>query len=100
MANESGNLLLDSLPARERDRLLGDMEMVPMTIRDVIAEPGQPMDRVYFPVDGIISTLTLLPNGDAIEAASAGWEGMAGAEVFLGAPGPENVRLVCQIDGK
>ena len=100
MAEESGNLLLDNVPVEERARLLARMELVPLEVRDNLAEPGWPMRRVYFPVDGIISTMTILTDGTAVEAATVGYEGMAGIEVFLGAPGTENVRLVCQVDGK
>jgi CRP-like cAMP-binding protein len=93
------NLLLESLPPDERRALLERMEHKPIHLRDMLAEPGRQMDRVYFPTDGIISTLTVLAEGGAIEAATVGWEGMAGVEVFLGASGPDNVQLVCQVDG-
>jgi CRP-like cAMP-binding protein len=97
--DKSGNLLLDTLPAAERDRLVAQMNHEPIKLRQMLAEPGRPMDRVYFPTDGIISTLTVLGLDGAIEAATVGWEGMAGVEVFLGASGPDNVQLSCQVDG-
>jgi CRP-like cAMP-binding protein len=99
MSDSPRNLLLDGLPEVHRDDLLSRMEFVPMELRDPLAEPGRPMPYVYFPTDGIISTLTVLDDGHLIEAATVGWEGMAGIEVFLGAAGPDNVRIVCQVDG-
>jgi CRP-like cAMP-binding protein len=98
--NGSGNLLLDLLPPQERARLLELMESVPLAMRDVLAEPGRPMPTVYFPVDGIVSFLTTLGVGQAVEAASVGWEGMVGVEVFLGGEGTDNIKIVCQVDGK
>jgi CRP-like cAMP-binding protein len=100
MTERSGNLLLDSLDGDVRQSLLERMEVTPMHLRDMLAEPGRPMDRVYFPMDGIISTLTVLGEGGAVEAATVGWEGMAGVEIFLGAGGPDNVQLICQVSGE
>jgi CRP-like cAMP-binding protein len=96
---KAGNLLLDSLPEDELGRVLAQMEKRDIHIRDLLAEPGRPMERVYFPTDGIISTLTVLPSQGAIEAATVGWEGMVGIEVFLGADGTDNTQLSCQVDG-
>jgi CRP-like cAMP-binding protein len=40
---------------------------------------------VYFPHRGVISMLTVMPDGSAVESATVGPEGMAGIPVFLGA---------------
>ena len=48
----------------ERDRLLYD--------------PGDRIDTVYFPHDGVISLMTLMRNGAAIESSTIGREGAQG----------------------
>jgi CRP-like cAMP-binding protein len=99
MNGPSGNLLLDTMPEADRNAVLDRMERKAIELRQILAEPGRPMTQVYFPTDGIISTLTVLPGGGAVEAATVGWEGMAGVDVFLGGDGSSNNQLVCQVDG-
>ncbi|WP_337907109.1 hypothetical protein [Iningainema tapete] len=43
------------------------------------------MEYVYFVNYGVVSMLNLMENGDVVEVATVGNEGMAGLPIFLGA---------------
>jgi len=77
------NFLLASIPPRELRRLEPFLQPYTMAIRDVMQEPGQPMPWVYFPLTGIASLVTTMENGDTVEAATVGNEGMIGLPMFL-----------------
>jgi CRP-like cAMP-binding protein len=47
--------------------------------------PGRQIRSVYFPVTAVVSLLTTMNDGDAVEIATVGSEGMVGVPVFLGA---------------
>src|SRR5947209_11971055 len=80
-----GNRLLAALPASEGRRLLADLEVVPLSARAVLHQPGQPLAYVYFPTSGVVSMLAVMANGGHIEVGVAGREGMAGLPALPGA---------------
>ena len=84
-ADDRGNRLLDLLPAADRRRLLDHMELVELDLRQPVYEPGKPIEYVYFPLTTVISMLAVMDDGQAVEVATMGNEGMAGLPVFLGA---------------
>lgn len=79
------NRILAALPPDERERLLPSLDRVTMEFRNVVFEPNEPIEHVWFPEDAVISILGLMEDGSAIETATVGCEGMAGVPVFLGA---------------
>ena len=72
------NRLLATLPAEDR-RLIAP-HLVPMDLErgHLLYDPGDMIDSVYFPHDGVISLMTLMENGAAIESATIGCEGALG----------------------
>jgi CRP-like cAMP-binding protein len=74
----AANELLAALPADVLRRLTPGLELVPLSVKDVLHQPGQPIDYVYFPGGGFVSELTVLETGDMVEVATIGREGMAG----------------------
>jgi CRP-like cAMP-binding protein len=56
------------------------------------------LPRVYFPLNGVVSLMTIMDNGDAIEFATVGNEGMIGLPVFLGS-GSMPSQALSQIPG-
>ena len=92
------NRILASLPKAEYRRLQPDLKLVPLVYRASLHEPGEPMPYVYFPNTGVISMLTVLDSGDAIEIATVGNEGMTDLSVFLGVE-ESDARLLVQVAG-
>jgi len=77
------NRLLTALPKEEYERLQPHLELVSMSLKQVIYEPNEPLRHVYFPKNGVISLLTVMEDGNAVEVATVGNEGMVGLPVFL-----------------
>jgi hypothetical protein len=48
-----------------------------------LARPSQLMPRVYFPVGAVVSLLTMMRDGSAMEIAMVGREGLVGIPVLL-----------------
>jgi CRP-like cAMP-binding protein len=72
------NFLLRALSAPDRDRLAPHLEVVSVPIRQFLHRPGDTLDFVYFPESGFCSELTVLENGDMVEIATVGREGVVG----------------------
>lgn len=72
------NRLLAALPPDELARVTPQFTKVDMDRGRTLCEPGDPIEHVYFPVTGVISIMTLMENGAAIESAMIGPEGAFG----------------------
>ena len=81
----SGNRLLDALPRAEYERIRPHLEGVPVAARQVVSEADGPIPHVYFPTGGVISLVSFMDRGAAVEIATIGREGLVGLPVFLGA---------------
>ncbi len=93
------NLLLSNLSAEVRDRLMDDSRLEHLDLAKVLFEPGQPIEYVYFPLSGVISLVTILIEGDLIEMATVGCEGLVGAPMTYDPAKGSNARGVSQIEG-
>ena len=78
------NRLLDALSKKEYQRLLPDLEPVPLAFGDILYEPGDTIGHVYFPDNGIISLLSKVERQKVLEVGIVGNEGVAGLPVVLG----------------
>jgi len=78
------NHLLAALPKKVLDRLLPDLELVPMPLGKVVCESGDTMRHVYFPTDSIVSLLYVMENGASAEISVVGNEGIVGIALFMG----------------
>src|SRR2546421_390803 len=92
------NRILAALPAADQKRLFGNLVLVPLQIKTVLFEPGAPIDAVYFPLDGVISLVTALQDGNIVEVATIGNEGIVGVPNVTG--GSLAVRGICQVAGR
>lgn len=78
------NWLLRGLPANEHDLLFPHLERVTLDTGRVISDVNTPIDYVYFPENGVISSVSVMADGSAVETATIGPEAMAGIAVFHG----------------
>jgi CRP-like cAMP-binding protein len=88
------NALLAALPAAEYARLASDLELVPLTLGQVLYESGQTMSHAYFPIDCIVSLLYVMKNGESAEIAVVGNEGMIGIALFMGGESTQSRAIV------
>jgi CRP-like cAMP-binding protein len=78
------NHLLAAFPEPEYERVVPDLELVPMPLGEVLSEPGREMQYVYFPTTCIVSLLYILKDGASAEIAVVGNEGIVGISLFMG----------------
>ncbi len=62
----------------------------------VLAEAGEEIESVYFPLGGMISIVVVMKDGKAIETATVGRDGVFGAMVGFG-PYVSKVRAIVQM---
>jgi CRP-like cAMP-binding protein len=72
------NELLGALEPAARERIEPHLEQAPFKLGDVVCEAGGALHHAYFPEGCVLSLLTALENGDAIETANIGREGAFG----------------------
>lgn len=78
------NQLLAALPTADYERLLPNLEFVPLPLGLALYEPGGRLGYVYFLTAGIVSLLYVLEDGASAEIALTGCEGMVGISLFMG----------------
>lgn len=93
------NRLLASLGAEDLSRLNGLLTFTELEKGRLLYDPGDSIDTVYFPHDCVISLMTLMENGAAIESATIGREGAFGLNV-VGQPRQSLVRAIIQVPGR
>jgi CRP-like cAMP-binding protein len=72
------NKLLQALPAAEQALIAPHVAQVELERGRLLYDPGDIIDHVYFPHDGVISLMTLMDSGAAIESTTIGPEGALG----------------------
>ncbi len=72
------NRLLASLSAEDYGLIAPNLAQVDLERGRLLYDPGDDIETVYFPQDGVISLMTLMENGAAIESATIGREGALG----------------------
>jgi CRP-like cAMP-binding protein len=82
--NPRQNHLLAALPAEDYERLLPELELVPMPLGWVVYESGRQVSYLYFPTTCIVSLLYVMENGASAEIAITGNEGLVGISLLMG----------------
>ena len=78
------NHILASLPAKDYQRLLPDLELVEMPLGWTMSESGDHVNFLHFPTSGIVSLIYSLEDGSSSETALIGNEGLVGISIFMG----------------
>jgi len=73
-----GNRLLGALEPASRKRIDPHLQPVVLKLGAVVCEAGGLLKHAYFPQGSVLSLLTVLENGSAIETANIGREGAFG----------------------
>lgn len=94
---QTNNRLLRSLTSADHQAL--SRHMRPMTFKQgaVLYQPEDPVDWVYFPEEGLVSLLSVMISGLAVETAVVGREGGVGFLEAVGA-GVTFSRALVQVD--
>lgn len=90
------NKLLSSLARDHFEMLSAHMTSEFLQQGAILTEAGDEVDFVYFPHNGMLSLLSVLNDGNAVETAMVGREGVVGAMAGLGLY-RSRVRVVVQL---
>jgi CRP-like cAMP-binding protein len=91
------NRILRQLSATELTSVQPWLTSMDLRSNHVLYAPGQPIERVYFPLSGMISLLAVMQTGEAIETGIVGADGLAGGEAAIN--GHHYGQLTVQLDG-
>jgi len=92
------NRLLASLPQAEYETLLPDLHAVQIQHKQWLSRPSESIEHVYFPRGAVVSMLVPMEDGQSVEGATIGLEGLAGLAVFLGDDTTDD-EVICQVAG-
>ncbi len=92
------NRILAALPRADYARLSPHLQRVEIVTGAILQEEAERQDHVFFPESGILSLVSSLENGEQIEVAGVGNEGMVGVSVFLGVPAAP-IQVISQVPG-
>jgi CRP-like cAMP-binding protein len=90
------NRFLAYLPEATYRRLEPVLELVSLTSGQILYEARAPIEYAYFPMGAVLSALTVMEDGNAIEVATIGNEGMVGHYGFGGMRSPH--RMIVQVE--
>ncbi|HKS27570.1 MAG TPA: Crp/Fnr family transcriptional regulator [Pyrinomonadaceae bacterium] len=79
------NRLLACLPEEELERLSPQLERVELDHGQHVIVPDEPIRDIYFPLNCLLSLVTILEDGSSVESGTIGREGMSGVPVLLDA---------------
>lgn len=82
---KTANRLLSVLQPSDFSQVATTLARVKLRPKQVIYKPHAPLDYIYFPEDTVLCLLTLMSNGDSIEAATVGREGASWISASVGA---------------
>ena len=83
---KTANQLLNCLQPAAFERVAKKLTRVKLRPKEVVYKPNQPIAHVLFPENTVLCLLTLMANGDTIEAATVGREGASWISASVGAP--------------
>jgi len=95
--NKIHNKILLGLPPREADLLIPQLEFVRLKVHHVLHEPGDTLKSAYFPNSGLVSILSVFPDGKCVEVGLVGREGFIGLPLVAGFR-TANTRAIIQIE--
>jgi len=93
------NALLRSLSKTDLDLLEPHLKLIDLTIGSTLYEMEDTVDWVYLPEVGLLSLITVMVSGTALETSIVGREGGVGFVEALGS-GKMFTRVIVQVPGK
>lgn len=78
------NRLLSVLPEADRELILADLELIELPLGMKLAGRGEPIEHVYFLIDGIGSVVVTTPDGNRTEAGIFGFDGYIPTSAIAG----------------
>jgi CRP-like cAMP-binding protein len=92
------NKILMLLPPNELSAIEERSEVVEVKSKQLLFQPGEKLEYVHFPENCVISLVTVMKDGDQVEAMTVGSDGFAEVAVFHGVETSSN-KGIGQITG-
>jgi CRP-like cAMP-binding protein len=92
------NQFLAHLDAAQLAAMTPHLTSIRLTTGQVLYESGDPAHVIYFPNSTVVSVVTLMMDGRAVEASTLGYESVVGIVVALSGA-PSHARIFAQIAG-
>ncbi|MDM7859417.1 Crp/Fnr family transcriptional regulator [Alteromonas sp. ASW11-36] len=96
--SSSGNILLKALSEESQLKIFPQLKRIQLPLGKVLFEAGQRESSVFFPIDSIVSLVSVMENGSSAEISIVGRDGLVGIAVFMGGESTLN-RAVVQSAG-
>jgi len=93
------NELLGGLPPGDLDRVRALLTSVTMVSGQVLHEPGEVVEHVYFPTRGMVSIIAQEENGPTVEVGLIGREGLVGSWTLLDSQAIAFRKALVQVTG-
>ena len=94
--NPKLNNILAALNKPDYERIFPDLELVEMPLGWKLAEAGDHVKFIHFPISGIVSLIYDLVDGSSSEIAIVGNEGMIGISIYMGGDSmPSSTEVQC-----
>jgi CRP-like cAMP-binding protein len=97
--SQNKNRLLAALPPDDLAVILDQSMLVDLEKGRLIFDPGDQINYIYFPINSVVSVMTLMEAGEAIESVTIGREGGYGLSSAM-APREAYSRAIIQVPGK
>jgi CRP-like cAMP-binding protein len=78
--------LLALLPPDDQQQLRAGAQFVRLRRGQILHRPGEPIGQVFFPLNGLCSTVSVLEDGSTVEVDTVGRDGIVGLSLYFGAP--------------
>ena len=95
---DGANHILRTLPPKEYERLLPQLQPTSLIQNEVLYDVGAPITGGYFVNTGLVTCLTVMSNGDSVEVGLLGHEGFTGVPILLNIS-HSSARFTVQITG-
>lgn len=92
------NQILAALSLAEYHRLASHLKPVDLISGQILLEPNEPIEKIYFPQQAMISLVSIMMDGSTTEIGLIGNEGMIGLTAILGGNSTTS-RTIVQISG-
>jgi len=92
------NAILKGLDPLEAAAVMEGAVLLDLAVRDRVYQPNEKIDEVFFPLDCVLSIVSRMKDGNAIEVGTIGREGCSAIPLLLGATTTAN-ESYCQVGG-
>jgi CRP-like cAMP-binding protein len=92
------NRILSAIPEDHQRLMVAQLQETLLGPSQILYGQGEPLTHVYFPISSVVSLLTVMEDGESVEVATIGNEGMVGLKLFCGISG-DSAKAITQSPG-